>query len=88
MVAGKQGPPAPHLADVRCTPLDPLDADIRERLGLQTPHTLRQCLTESSDIQHGDVLVVGGREYPIKAVEAWTWRGGTYRLLVVEELQR
>ena len=43
---------------------------------------------ETVHIIEGDVLVVGSKEDPIRAVEDWTWRSPTYRLLVLEELKR
>lgn len=38
------------------------------------------------DIREGDYLVVGSREYPIRACQEWTWprgRGGIRRLLAL-----
>ena len=29
------------------------------------------------DVRNGDVLVLGGAEYPIKSCEAWPWPAGT-----------
>lgn len=29
------------------------------------------------DVRNGDVLVLGGAEYPIKACEPWPWPAGT-----------
>ena len=29
------------------------------------------------DVREGDVLVVGGTDYPIKSCEAWRWSAGT-----------
>lgn len=89
VTSGKRGEPVTHLATLRCTPLDPLDPETAQRLGLQTPHTLRQTFTDgSSDIMAGDVLVVSARDYPIRSVAAWDWRGVTYSHLVVEDLRR
>lgn len=86
---GKRGAPEFHLADFKCTPLDVVDAELRQRLALDTPHELLQVFVDGDpDIREGDLLVVGGIEYPIRAVADWVWRGSVYRHLIVEELKR
>lgn len=89
-VGGRQGAPVDHLtsATLRCTPLDPADADTtrraREQLGRDVD--LRETYTAAFDIIAGDVLVVAGREYPIYRAESWDWRGTPYLRLLVEAL--
>lgn len=39
---GKVGAAVTQEAAIKCMPLDPLDPEIRERMGLQTPHELLQ----------------------------------------------
>jgi hypothetical protein len=39
---GKRGNPEIHIAGLRATPLDPVDAELKQRLGLETPHQVRQ----------------------------------------------
>lgn len=86
---GKRGEMEFHLANFKCTPLDVVDAELRQRLTLDTPHELLQTFVDGNlDIREGDLLVVGGKEYPIRAVADWTWRGSVYRHLVVEDLKR
>jgi hypothetical protein len=85
---GKRGAPATQVAALRCTPLDPVDPELHQQVALGTPMELLQTFTAETDIREGDVLVVGSTEYPIRACEEWTWRGGAYRRLVVEELKR
>ena len=53
---GKRGAPATHLTGVRCMPLDPVDADLAQRLGLNTPHELMQTVADGGDAFY--VLVV------------------------------
>lgn len=88
---GIRAGPAPHLGDVRITPLDPLiemAPEIKERLKPQaTPHKLFQTFTEAEDIADEDVLVVGGKRYPIRFVEVWSWKRRAYRRLIIEELK-
>jgi len=90
-VSGKTSAPAANLASLKCTPLDPVDAELSKRLGLDTPHELLQTFVEGGlDIREGDTLTVGGVDYPIRACEDWTWPVDrlAYRRLVVEDLKR
>lgn len=89
LVGGKRGAPQTHLTDVRCTPLYPVDPELRERLALESPHTLWQVfVADGADIRAGDVLVYGGEEYPVKAVAPWPWpsSGLSFGAVIVEEL--
>jgi len=77
------------IASLKCTPLDPVDPETKQRLGLDTPHTLLQCYVDAGlDIRAGDILVVDSVEYPIKVCGTWTWRltGSNFKALVVEDL--
>jgi hypothetical protein len=88
---GVRGAPTTSISSLRCLPLDPIDAELRQRLGIDTPHELRQtCVQGGLDILEGDVLVVGSAQYPIRAVEQWwwPWDGEDTLRLVVEELKR
>lgn len=42
VVSGKRGTPTTLLTGLKCTPLDPVDPEVRQRLGLNTPHELLQ----------------------------------------------
>lgn len=88
-VAGKRGVPETHLTGVKCTPLYPVDPELRERLALESPHTLWQIfVADGTDIVAGDVLVYGGKDYPVKAVAPWEWpsSGQAFGAVIVEEL--
>lgn len=88
---GKRGTPVTEIASLRCTPLDPVDAELRQRLSLETPHELMQTFVDGAlDVVEGDILTVGGVDYPIRAVENWTWRhqGSDFRRLILEDLKR
>jgi hypothetical protein len=39
---GKVGAPVTSVASLRCSPLDPVDPELRQRLSLETPHELLQ----------------------------------------------
>jgi hypothetical protein len=85
---GKRGEAVTNIASLKCFPLDPVDPEIRQRLGLNTPHEILQTFTQSNlDIKVGDVLVVSTREYPIKAVSDWSFGVGDYLHLILEDLK-
>lgn len=46
--SGKRGAPVANLTGLKCTPLDPVDAETRRRLGLETPHELKQTFLADS----------------------------------------
>ncbi|MDR3572863.1 MAG: hypothetical protein P4L50_03295 [Anaerolineaceae bacterium] len=48
ITSGKRGPAEIHLANIICTPLDPVDAQVRQRLGLDTPNELLQTFVASA----------------------------------------
>ena len=95
LAGGKRGAPVAELtsATLRCTPLDPADpggkGELIARLITESTVQLLECFVDAApDIRLGDILVVAGKEYPIKAVGNWEWRGDVYRALIVEDLQR
>lgn len=86
---GKRGTPSTNVASLVCTPLDPVDQELRERIGLSTPNEWLQTFVDNDvDVVEGDFLVVGSKEHPVKWVGDWTWRDTTYRHLIVEDLKR
>jgi len=85
---GKRAAPVTHLTGVACTPLDPVDADVSLRMGLNSPRELLQTFVNNDvDIVEGDRLVYGGKEYPVYAVADWVWRDTTYRNLFLEDIK-
>jgi hypothetical protein len=90
IAGGKRGTPAANLTSLKCTPLDPVDSEIRERFGLNAPMELLQTFVEGGlDIKEGDLLVVSSVEYPIRAVGDWHWPPDTanYLHLILEQLK-
>lgn len=89
--SGKIGAMAENLASLVCTPLDPIDATVRERMPqlAQYQELLTTFVQGGLDIVEGDRLVVSGTEYPVRAVEDWYWRPDEldYVRLIVEELK-
>ncbi len=90
MSGGKRKAPVTCVDSLSCTPLDPVDPELRGRLGLETAHELLQTFVQGGlDIQEGDILVVGETEYPIRAVADWQWPpdGVDFLQLVLEDLK-
>lgn len=88
---GKRGSAVAFLTGLRCTPLDPINSELTPRSLLNTPGELIQTFIggEALNIREGDLLVVDGRSYPIRAVEDWEWDRGTQtKRLVLEQLKR
>lgn len=92
LAGSKRGPSMPHIAELRCLPIDPINSRTQERLrreGIETPYEALQTMAEGAlDIQEGDLLVAGATEYTIRRVEVWTWRGSDYKLLTLEAPKR
>lgn len=89
MVSGVRGVPVLLLEDIRCTPLDPIDPEVRQSLMLESPHELLQTFIDGSlDVREGDILVVDNREYPIRACGDWTWRGSKFFQLFIEDFKK
>lgn len=87
--SGRRSAPTEQISSLDVTPLDPVSAELAQRLGLDTPHEVLQTFCEGDlDLQEGDILVVGTEEYPIRALEEWTYGDTTSYRLVVEELKR
>lgn len=45
---GTRGAPAAYLSAVKCTPLDPVDPELRSRLKLNTPHELLETYIDAN----------------------------------------
>lgn len=87
--SGKVGSATTNLTSLLVAPLAPVDADLRQRLVLNTPHELLQTVCDNSkDVREGDVLTVSSVDYPIKACENWgSIRGRAYKRLILEDLK-
>lgn len=89
IVGKQQGEPVTHITSLACTPLDPVDAEVRQSLALGTAHLVLETFCDGSlDIREGDTLVVDGVGYPIRAAEPWAWRDSQYLHLIIEKLKR
>ena len=84
----KRGVPVTQIASLSCTPLDPVQPDLKQRMGLNSPHELLQTFVEgTASIVEGDVLVYASKDYPIRAVGDWKWRSTLYVHLIVEDIK-
>lgn len=88
---GMRGEPATNIASLVCTPLDPADSEqardlaFRLRQELDSPFEILQTFVDADlDITEGDVLVVADKDYPIRGVNDWSWRGSRYLHLLLE----
>lgn len=93
IAAGKRGQPVTVLNGLKCTPLYPADPgavnNLLMRIKSETPYRILETfLTGRPDIRGGDLLVVDGDAYTVRAVAEWTMPGGSRRFthLLVEEL--
>jgi hypothetical protein len=83
------GVPVTNLSSLSCTPLDPIDAELRDTVpGLAGKSEILQSMVRNDlDIAEGDLLVVGAVEYVVRAVEDLYWSpdSNDSMLLVLEE---
>ncbi len=56
LTGGKRGPLATVLTGLRCTPLDPVDPEVRERLALAGPHTVLETFVAGCDVYYHLVI--------------------------------
>lgn len=83
---GKRGAAATNIASLKCTPLDPVDADVARRMNLGTAVEVLQTFCEAGlDIKEGDLLVVASIEYPIRSVSDWAFLSSTYLHLILDQ---
>jgi len=56
IVSGKRGAPVTELTGVKCTPLDPISAELSNRLELETPHELLVSFADGGNVFYRLVL--------------------------------
>ncbi len=73
-VGGVSGDYAASIASLKCLPLAPVTPEVAQGIEGLSFREISQTFVEGGlDIAEGDKLVVGATEYPIRAVEDWTW---------------
>ncbi len=76
--AGRTAAPVAYIASLLTTPLWPVSGETVRTLDLNSAREVKSCYhvplpgVALPDVKEGDVLVVGGIDYPILAVEEWT----------------
>jgi len=86
VVSGLEPAYTEEIASLACFPLDPVSPEIAMGVeGLSFREILQTAVEGGLDIVEGDLLIVGSIEYPIRAVEDWTWKGSTYQILLLED---
>lgn len=87
VVSGKRAEtPSTVYSGVKCTKLFPVDAETLRRLQLNSPYVVFEMMTMGTYvIENGDLAVIGGTSYKVKAVEPWTFRSEYAIRLIVEE---
>ena len=88
---GKRGKPSTNLTGLKCTPLDPLTAEVAQRSTLNSPiEGWIAYIDGALDIKNGDVLVIGSNEYEIRAIGDYSNWGNSrtnWKELIVEEVK-
>ena len=65
---------AEEIVSLKCLPLDPVSPEVAQGIeGLSFREILQTQVEGGLDIMEGDLLVVDSVEYPIRAIEDWTW---------------
>ena len=82
---------AAHLASLKITPLAPVEtsraAEFRQLLKMGTSYRILECYAQGNpDVDDGDMLVVGAKEYPVRAVLPWTFGDDVRLNIIVEDL--
>lgn len=75
-------------ASVPCLPLDPVDPETRERMGLNTPNDVLKTTVDGAAfvVKKGDVFAVAGKDYPVRAVSTYEFHDGIWSELILEDL--
>lgn len=90
IASGLESSYAENIASLKCLPLDPVSPEVAQGVeGLSFREILQTSVEGGLDIVEGDLLVVGGTEYPIRAVSEWTWPpdGTDYMTLLLEDVK-
>ena len=56
ITSGKRGVPTTNLTGVKCTPVAPLDPELKKRMDIQTPHELLITFADGGTTQYKLVL--------------------------------
>jgi len=89
VVSGKRAAAQTKISSLSCSPLDPVDPELKQRLAINTPHELLQTFVNGDlDVLEGDILTVSTVDYPIRSCAEWDWHGVVFQRLILEDLKR
>lgn len=86
-----RGAPELYLRQIKCTPIDPVSAEVSQSFGLDAAIELLQTFVDGDkDIVEGDTLIpLSGfyqdRELRVERAAEWKWRNTSYVHLILEE---
>jgi hypothetical protein len=76
--AGRTAAPTSYLASILITPLWPVSAETVRTMDLNSPREMKEAYhvplagVALPDVKEGDVLTVGGVDYPVYSAAEWT----------------
>jgi hypothetical protein len=79
-----------NIDSLDCLPVDPLNAEIAQTVGLEVWVGLYQTMVDGDlDIEPGDQFISGGVTYKVRAVGGWEWRpeDDVMSVIVLEEVK-
>jgi hypothetical protein len=77
--------PVANLTSILGTPLMPTTPEILERYEIQSPRkTYVIYFAGAPDILHGDTIVFGGTNYPVRGLGPWPTDNSFYEIIVEE----
>lgn len=86
---GLSGDLETNLAELDCTPVDPVTPEVAQQYGLDRFASLHQTIIEDADVEEGDKFIVDSTEYDVRAVGEWFWDPGaaSFLVLMLEEVK-
>ncbi len=90
LVGGVRAGYTTSLASLKVTPLAPLEtsraAELHRMLNIGAAFRLLECYAQGNpDVKENDRLVIGSKEYSIRAALPWSFNGDTRVNIIVEE---
>ena len=91
VAGGKIGARVVSVANLLCTPIDPLTASSTggqpnfDDVPVLDAHVqlFITFVEATNDIKQGDEFIVGSESYTVKSVEDWEWKGSFYLQLIL-----
>jgi len=89
LVGGVRSGWTTNLASLKVTPISPLetsrDAELRKRMNVGAMYRLMECYAQGNpDVKENDLLVIGSKEYAVRAVLPWSFGDDVRVNLIIE----